>query len=297
VLGLAIRIVHMQSRPPVFQRIYRRAPEEAVRSLSAFRASHPITTIEADGVRWEFLSAGRGERTALLLHGMAGACDIWWQQIEALQDRFRLVSLTYPAVDRLEGLRRGVNAVLQAAEVDRFAVVGTSLGGYLAQYLVARQPERVERAVFANTLPPNRILARRTRGADQLMRLVPQALLLAGMRWNTRLTLFPASGRSQLLKAYLDEGTHRSIDKARFLSRYRAVVEWFDPPDPAAYGIPVLILESANDPLISPELRRLLRETYPTARVHNFGTAGHFPYLNQPEAYTQVLAEFLTSSP
>src|SRR3990172_818479 len=65
-----------------------------------------------DGVSWEYLCAGRGEQALLFLHGMAGAWDIWWQQIEALQDRFRIVSLTYPAVDSLEGLRRGINAVL-----------------------------------------------------------------------------------------------------------------------------------------------------------------------------------------
>ena len=175
--------------------------------------------------------------------------------------------------------------------MQRFAVVGTSLGGYLAQYLIARQPERIRRAVFANTFPPNSILTRRTRGADLLIRLVPQALLMAGMRWNTRLTIYPASGRSALLKAYLDEGTYHSMDKARFLARYRAVVEWFDPPDIS--GIPAMIIESANDPLISPALRQLLKRTYPSARVHSFGAVGHFPYVNEPQAYTAILKGFL----
>ncbi|HEX9674435.1 MAG TPA: alpha/beta hydrolase [Anaerolineales bacterium] len=244
-----------------------------------------------DGVSWEYLCAGRGEQALLFLHGMAGAWDIWWQQIEALQDRFRIVSLTYPAVDSLEGLRRGINAVLEAAGVQRFAVVGTSLGGYLAQYLIARQPERIRRAVFANTFPPNSILTRRTRGADLLIRLVPQALLMAGMRWNTRLSIYPASGRSALLKAYLDEGTYGGMDKPRFLARYRAVVEWFDPPDIS--GIPVMIIESANDPLISPALRQLLKRTYPSARVHSFAAVGHFPYVNEPQAYTAILKGFL----
>ncbi|HLF80671.1 MAG TPA: alpha/beta hydrolase [Anaerolineales bacterium] len=260
-------------------------------SLAAFRQAHPPAELRVDGASWEYICTGQGERALLFLHGMAGAHDIWWQQIEALQDRFRTVSLTYPAVDTLEGLRQGINAVLEDAGVQRFAVVGTSLGGYLAQYLVARQPGRIRQAVFANTFPPNLILARRTRGADLLIRLVPQALLMAGMRWNTRLSIYPASGRSALLKGYLDEGTHRSMDKARFLARYRAVVEWFDPPDLAE--IPVMIVESANDPLISPALRQLLRRTYPSARVHTFGAVGHFPYVNEPQAYSAVLEEFL----
>ena len=260
-------------------------------SLASFRQAHPPTQLLVDGASWEFIRTGHGDQGLLFLHGMAGAYDIWWQQIQALQNRCQIVSLTYPAVDTLEGLRHGINAVLQAAGVDRFTVVGSSLGGYLAQYLIARQPERIRRAVFANTFPPNSILARRTRGANLLIRLVPQALLMAGMRWNTWLSIYPASGRSALLKAYLDEGTYRSMDKARFLARYRAVVEWFDPPDIS--GIPVLIIESANDPLISPALQQLLKRTYPSARVHTFGAVGHFPYVNESQAYSAVLEEFL----
>ena len=260
-------------------------------SLAAFRQAHPPAQLLVDGASWEYLCTGRGELALLFLHGMAGAYDIWWQQIQALQNRFRIVSLTYPAVDTLEGLRQGINAVLQESGVDRFGVVGSSLGGYLAQYLVARQPERIRQAVFANTFPPNSILARRTRGADLLVRLVPTALLMTGMRWNTRLSIYPASGRSALLKGYLDEGTYRSMDKARFLARYRAVIEWFEPPDLAE--IPVMIVESANDPLISPALRQLLKRTYPSARVHSFGAVGHFPYVNEPQAYTALLRGFL----
>src|SRR4030065_246254 len=75
----------------------------------------------------------------------------------------RTITLPYPAGDTLEGLRQGINAGLEDAGVQRFAVVGTSLGGYLAQYLVARQPGRIRQAVFANTFPPNLILARRHR--------------------------------------------------------------------------------------------------------------------------------------
>lgn len=286
--------VQGQSGDPLFQRLYRGAPRQAAQSLLDFRSAHPPQHLLQAGAVWDYVCVGGDGPALLLLHGMAGAFDIWWQQIEALRGRFTVVSLTYPAVDGLEALRRGINGVIEAAEVDRFSVIGTSLGGYLAQYLVAREPERVERAVFANTFPPNTVLPRRTRGADWLIRLVPQPLLMAGMRWNTRLSIYPASGRSRLLKAYLDEGTYRSMDKARFLARYRAVVEWFDPPDLAAPGIPVLIIESANDPLISPSLRQLLRRTYPSARVHALGKVGHFPYVNEPQAYTRALLDFLT---
>jgi pimeloyl-ACP methyl ester carboxylesterase len=55
----------------------------------------------------------------------------------------------------------------------------------------------------------------------------------------------------------------------------------------------VLIVESANDPLVKPQLREQLKALYPHAQVHSFADAGHFPYLNRPDAFTQLLRDFL----
>lgn len=277
-----------------FERRYARVDPQLRQALWTFRQENPPRTIVVDGVAWPHLVVGQGTETILFLHGMAGSYDLWWRQIAALSDRFRIVTLTYPAVDTLEAMRRGINALLEAYGVERFNMVGTSLGGYIAQYLLAHQPERVLRAVLGNTLPPNDLLARRTRRAASLLKIIPNALLRFGMDINTRLTIYPASGRSELLKAYLLEGAW-SMTRELFQARYRCVIEKFEPPDLAALGIPTLIIEARNDPLISPELRRLLRETYPSARVHTLGDVGHFSYLHDPDTYNRLLKDFFTS--
>lgn len=57
-----------------------------------------------------------------------------------------------------------------------------------------------------------------------------------------------------------------------------------------------MILESENDPLISKVLRERLKITYPTATVHTFHAVGHFPYLNQAQAYTEQIDRLLVVS-
>lgn len=279
----------------LFERLYSNVDSRVAQSLLDFRANNPPKLLVTNGIPWEYLSVGEGEGAILLLHGMAGAYDIWWQQIEAFRNRYRIISLTYPAVDNLEAMRTGINAILHHHGVERISVVGTSLGGYLAQYLLARQHERIRCAIFANTYPPNNILARRTRGAQVLLRIAPHALIRLGMDLNTRLSLYPASGRSEILKAYLLEGA-RAMRRRLFLARYRCVIQHFDPRPPDGATPSLLIIESRNDPLINPELRQLLKLTYPRAQVHTFGEAGHFSYLHNPEAYTQVLERFILSS-
>lgn len=268
-----------------------RKPYEGVvqyRSLAEFRTEHRLRGLRVGEV-WPYLSFGTGERAVVFLHGMAGAYDIWWQQLEALSDVFRVVSFTYPAVPDLAGLRRGIMAILDAENIDRFTVVGSSLGGYLAQYLVATDGGRIDRAVFGNTFPPNELLRAENGRRAALGRLLPEAVVMAAFRRNVAREIVPAAGGSPLVRAYLFEQS-REMSKAQFLARYRCVIDPFEPVEPA---IPHLIIESDNDPLISRELRERLRRAYPRAAVHTFHNTGHFTYLNEPDAYTGVLAEFL----
>lgn len=146
-----------------FEELYAKVDADTVASLKAFREAHPLQTLNVDGVQWTYLALGQGDETILFLHGMTGAYDIWWQQMEALQGRYRVISVTYPPLDSLGALEQGVMAILEEEGVDHFYVVGSSLGGYFAQYLVTRHPTMIRGAVFANTFPPNEIIAEKNK--------------------------------------------------------------------------------------------------------------------------------------
>ncbi len=277
-----------------FDALYARVKPATRSSLQAFRQAHPPQMLTVDGVDWEYLVLGEGP-TVLFLHGMTGAYDIWWQQMEALQDDYRVISVTYPAVDSLAALEKGVLAVLAQAGVDRFSVVGSSLGGYLAQYLVASVPERVERAVFANTFPPNDLILAKNGKLGAALPYLPAWLIMKVMSGSMEERVYPAAqvGDAELVLAFGLEQTHGRMSKAQLIGRYRCVVDPFQPPDVAALGVPVLLIEADNDPLVEPALRRQLKETYPSAQVVTLHAVGHFPYLNVPEQYTQILLDFL----
>jgi pimeloyl-ACP methyl ester carboxylesterase len=275
-----------------FEKTYARVPEEQSAALRAFRETHSPSTLEVDGVTWEYLSAGDGE-AVLFLHGMAGAYDIWFQQFEALKEDFHLLGVTYPTIDNLAQMEAGVLAVLNKDGVTRFSVLGTSLGGYLAQYLVGRHPERIRKAVFANTFPPNELIAKQNAAIGRLLPYLPQWLVLRVMRGGYKSRIYPASGYDELTLAFLIETLER-ITKADIIGRYRCVVELFEAPDLSSGEIPVLIIEADNDPLVEGILRVGLKETYPQAEVVTVQT-GHFSYLSSPEYYSDLLKDFLAN--
>lgn len=275
-----------------FEQLSDKVPADQRQSLLDFRAQHPPQRLKVDDKTWEYIAFGQGEKTILFLHGMTGAYDVWWQQMTPLSAEYRVISVTYPAVDTLEDLARGVLAVLDAENAQRVYAVGSSLGGYLVQYLMANYPQRIERAVLGNTFPPNDILRERNQSLIRVLPLLPNWLVMNIFRQNFAENIYPAAGNSELVLAYMLEQVSGRMSKAQVAGRAKAVIQPFQSPNPAALGIPVMIVEADNDPLVEPALRDLLKQTYPTAEVHTLHNVGHFPYINGAETYTALLRSF-----
>ncbi len=273
--------------------IYRGVDVALQTALENFRCRNKPLYRRVGDVNWEYLITGSGDITVLFLHGMAGAWDIWWQQIMALHEHFRTISVTYPPLPTLTALEQGILALLDQEGIEKVHLVGTSLGGYLAQYLFSRQPHRVLRVVLSNTFPPNPLIAQKHRFTGKWLPFIPETFLLHQFRKHVQRVIYPASGYDELTRAMLLEMFQGRIRKAHILARFRCVVEHFPLHVPE---MPLLIFESANDPLIEPDLRTRLREAYPQARVVTFPDAGHFPYLNRAQEYSRQLLTFLKES-
>ena len=295
ILALIVLIAYSSPvRRIPFQHIYAKVPDDIKKSLHTFRRIHVIQRIKVNRKTWSYLAIGKGRETILFLHGMAGAYDIWWQVIETLQDRYKIISLTYPPIGNLEGLRKGILAILEKERVSECNLVGTSLGGYLAQYLVSKNPEMVKRAVFANTFPPNDIIVQKTRKIGKVLPFLPEWAVMQYLRQRTTTSIYPAAGNSEIVLAYMMEQTHGRLTKKQYIARYRCVLDDFDAPVSEASKIPVLIIEADHDPIVDAQLREMLKATYPSSQVKTLHGVGHFPYLNQPEEYTQIVFDFLT---
>ncbi|WP_169311165.1 alpha/beta fold hydrolase [Thermodesulfatator indicus] len=242
--------------------------------------------------KWEYLVLGNGRETVLFLHGMMGAYDVWWQQITALLDQYKIISLTYPTVDTLEGLSQGILAILQSEKVSRVKIVGTSMGGYLAQYLMLKYPEIISCVVLGNTFPPNDLLRRKILILLKVLPFLPQSLIIKLLKRNIVKKIYPASQYCDVTLNYLLEFLLKRINKKQIISRVKVIMENFELSDIKTLKIPIQIIESDNDPLVEEILRERLKSIYSSAQIYTFSSAGHFPYINRAEHYTNLLKKF-----
>lgn len=103
-----------------------------------------------------------GGTPIVFLGSIASTTDMWLEQLDHLSDTFHVIALDHrghglspdpdvePYATTIDDLAADVLETLDAAGVEKFHVVGLSLGGALAQYLAATSG-RVERAAFLCT--------------------------------------------------------------------------------------------------------------------------------------------------
>jgi maspardin len=259
-------------------------------SLNEFR-KEPTKLITFKGQSVEYYSSGVGDTAMLFLHGMGGSYDIWWQQINHFKGKNRMISFTYPEVKTLKDLSECVILILENEKIKKVNLIGSSLGGYLAQYFAENYPDHVLKMSLGNTFPPNDEHKDKNASLIFIMKLLPEWLVIKMIRKKYNDEVVPAAENSLLVKAFLNELLGTKVSKKSFTSRYHCVVDTFILK--RSLYLPVQIIESDNDPLVSEVLRNQLKQSYPNALTITLNGKGHFPYLNDAERYNQVLNDFL----
>jgi 3-oxoadipate enol-lactonase len=110
-------------------------------------------------IHWE-LHGDEGGETVVMLHSLGSDGSMWAPQVAALAGTRPVITMDIrghgrssapPGPYALEDLTSDVLAVANDAGLDRFHVVGLSMGGQMALWLAAHAPERIISMTAANT--------------------------------------------------------------------------------------------------------------------------------------------------
>jgi pimeloyl-ACP methyl ester carboxylesterase len=269
--------------------------------------SPPVTraartrTATISGVEWSCSDAGEGGTAPLLmLPGAMGMVDAGGAVLARLAEGRRVLGLAYPRVETMTALCDGIAALLDELGVERADVLGSSLGGYVAQCLVRRHPGRVRHLVLSHTYTLRPADAGRLRFGVALFGRVPAWLYRALLRARLRRALAPLRERRPADYArWMDDGSLFANLTPDAVSGYnRWMIESLDlfrfaPGDLDGHDGRVLIVEAEDDPIIHPRARAALRALYPAATVRTFHGTGHATSLVAPVEYADAIRDFL----
>ncbi len=264
-----------------------------------------------------YRQAGSGP-VVVLIHGITSDSGTWRRVMPYLARRFTVIApdlfghgaSAKPKGDYSLGAHASaLRDLLVALGHDRATFVGHSLGGGIAMQLSYQFPERCERLVLvdsgglgrdvsvllrAATLPGSELvlpLLVASRLLD-LGRLAGNVLRRLGLRAGTDIeeiarghaTLSDGGARGAFvhtLRAVVDPGGQRvNASNRLYLTKH----------------LPLLLMWGEHDSLIPAAHGRATQEQVPDSRLELFADSGHFPQLDEPERFLDVLIDFIEST-
>jgi lipase len=281
--------------------LYRGVPADQRERLFTFRAAHPYQRLTVGDASWRYIACGRGERALLFLPGGFLKADMWFNQIMALEDDYRILAPDAYALQGLFDLDAVCEALvrsLDAEGIDRATVIGISAGGGVAQVLLQTYPQRVEHAVFSHcgVLEHSPERDTQTKRIIWLARILPMFVIRRLLKRATTGETPPSSRWIAFHEAHMKEAMP-NIDRGSYIRFLRSGLEarrrfTFDPRALESWPGSVLILSSEDDPL-SRHAVEALQARYPMATTELLPEGGHHTFLFFPEAYTVALRRFL----
>ena len=249
-------------------------------------------------IKWE--SQGEGA-PVLLIHGLGYTREGWGPLRALLARRYRVISFDNrgigeseipPGPYRIEEMAGDAVDVLDEAGVERAHVVGTSLGGFMAQALAADWPDRVDRLVLACTSPGGDDAFPLPEGTRRLMAEAPDLPGQVALRRLVANALAP-DAYEELIDEIVAYRTAHPPDLLGWASQATAGAMWDAGDRCARIEAPTLIIVGTADQVVDPRNTVLLAERIAGAQVHIIEDVGHLLFWEVPEQFAEIVEEFL----
>ena len=238
--------------------------------------------------------------TVLLLHDADGGHLSFAPQLETLATAgWRAVAWDMPGYGRsapvepygFKGLAQRALLLLDALQCDAATLVGHGFGAMLALELALREPARVRRLVLCAGGPPLDAASHAAWVAPRLARL-EQGLDMAALAAQ----VVERDAGAQALPEGLQLARHAlgHVHAATYRRALQALTSFTH--GAAALmrvSMPTLLIGGEQDRCAPPEALLALAHVLPDARVQLMPGVGHWPQLENPEAFEQSLLEFL----
>ena len=263
----------------------------------------PGKSVVVFGQKINYVEAGAGPQTVVLLHGLGGNTTNWAFNAPAFAQKFRVIvpdQIGFGLSDkplinyRVATYVDFLDKFLAELKVERASLVGNSMGGWVAALYALKHPQKVERLVLvdaAGFAPPKEFDLAALSGLNPSTR--------EGMRQLAALVFFNKMAQTEaavdlMLAARVSAGDGYTIQ-----SLVESIHRGEDMLDGKLSGIkqPVLIVWGREDGLtpLAREGERF-RQGIPHAQLVVFDQCGHVPQVEKAADFNAAVLKFLSAA-
>lgn len=254
--------------------------------------------IETNGASLHVLTQGTGDTALVCLHYWGGSSRTWQPLAERLGDRFRIVAPVQRGWGaslgdgdyRLATLANDVRGVIDALGLQRYVLVGHSMGGKLAQLLASQRPAGLAGVVLVATAPPGPSVFPLEQRV--MMSHAYDTAASAEATCSQVLTAKPLSvaDRQQVVEDSL-AGTIAAKQAWPMATMMEDISS-----EVSRIAVPVLVIAGELDQVDPVELiRSHVMPHLPSATLEVLGGTGHLSPLESPDELAGLIAGFVAS--
>ncbi|WP_045824245.1 alpha/beta fold hydrolase [Williamsia herbipolensis] len=270
----------------------------------------PTRTIAVDDTEFAYRSYGRpGGVPVVFLHHLAANLDNWDPRvIDGIAAGHHVIAFDNRGVgasggttpDTIEAMAADAIAFIDAMGLTEVDLLGFSMGGFIAQVIVAERPELIRRVILAGTGPAGGA------GIDKVTRVSYSDSITAVLTGkDPKQNLFftrTANGKSQA-KAFITrlkertENRDKAVTVTTFRTQLRAIHAWGTqtPADLGTITHPVLVANGDDDRMVPTSNSHDLAHRLPNATLRIYPDAGHGGIFQEHRQFVATAVEFLDS--
>jgi pimeloyl-ACP methyl ester carboxylesterase len=259
------------------------------------------------GAKIYFETHGSGQ-PLLLIAGFGSNATVYWANIPQLSERLRVIAMdprgsgrsdVAPGPYTMAQLAGDCAAVLDAAGADAAHVLGTTMGGMVAQHFALLHPERVRSLVLACTtpggahhvLPPPEALERFMAAAD----IDDPAEAVRATYPLHYSDAYAAAHDAEIVARSLANQHLRSTPEGR--AAQLAAVQAHDTYDALPrIKAPALVLHGERDGIVPAANGRILAERIPGARLLTWPEGRHIFFAEFADEFNAAVTRFISET-
>jgi pimeloyl-ACP methyl ester carboxylesterase len=268
--------------------------------------------LKVRGRRANVIEVGTGP-PLLFVHGLSGCWQNWLENIPHFARTHRVIAADLPGFGASEmpreeisipGYARFLEEVCDQLSIDAAAVVGNSMGGYVAAELAIASPQRVERlmlvsaaGITAEHLHRDSVMTGARVVGAVATRAAAQHEWFSRRPGLRRVALSFVVHHPERLSAPLAHELMQGSGKPGFLPALEALMHHRISERLPQIACPTFIVWGERDRVIPVRDANRFAELISNARVEILPDTGHVPMLERPERFNALLEQFLAEEP
>lgn len=254
-----------------------------------------MPTIEANGETLSYTQSGDGP-VIVLLHGVGANAELWAGAVAPLAGDHTLLAFDLRGHGgssangdfTISAMAQDITGALAALGIDRFHLVGASLGAEVAIQVAASAGDAVASLTVCGVgLVPDQALEDEVYGIQEAVHYLADEDFAEQIGEALLIPDAPQASIDGL------RGGIETLGKRHYLAALKAMVV-SDLSDVAAnVTAPALVLHGKLEELVPLEQAKALADAMVDAALHEIADAGHIAYLDNPQGFGSALTAFL----